>query len=247
MRVVIADDQLLIREGLTKVLAGCGIDVPASAGTVSGLMDAIDAHHPDAAIVDIRMPPEFASEGLRAAERLQVTHPELAVLILSQYAEPTYAAALLEDSPGRRGYLLKERIFHADQLVGTLYRITAGQTVVDPAVIDAAMRTATTSNRLSGLSARELEVLHLLAQGLTDRGICDQLVLSPKTVASHVRHIFAKLAIPGSDHDNRRVHAVLVYLNDITAPPPGRKQRPAKTTDTNGGVGAFSAPRRPLE
>ena len=161
MRVVIADDQLLIREGLTKVLAGCGIDVPASAGTVSGLMDAIDAHHPDAAIVDIRMPPEFASEGLRAAEQLQVTHPELAVLILSQYAEPAYAAALLADSPGRRGYLLKERVFRADQLVGTLYQITAGQTVVDPAVIDAAMHTATTSNRLSGLSARELEVLHL--------------------------------------------------------------------------------------
>ena len=106
--------------------------------------------------------------------------------------------------------------------------------------------TATTSNRLSGLSARELEVLHLLAQGLTDRGICDQLVLSPKTVASHVRHIFAKLAIPGSDHDNRRVHAVLVYLNDITASLPGRRQRPAKTTDTNVGAGAFTN-RAPVE
>ena len=242
MRVVIADDQLLIREGLTKVLAGCGIHVPASAGTVSGLMDAIDAHHPDAAIVDIRMPPEFASEGLRAAERLQVTHPGLAVLILSQYAEPAFAAALLADSPGRRGYLLKERIFHADQLAGALYRITAGQTVVDPAVIDTAMHTATTGNRLSGLSARELEVLHLLAQGLTDRGICDRLVLSPKTVASHVRHIFAKLAIPGSDHDNRRVHAVLAYLNDITAPP---TRPPAQAADTNGGADTSSPPHAP--
>jgi DNA-binding NarL/FixJ family response regulator len=222
MRVVIADDQLLIREGLSRMLAGSGIEVPASAGDVSGLLDAVDAHHPDAAIVDIRMPPEFGSEGLRAAERLQVSHPGLAVLILSQYTEPAFAAALLADSPGRRGYLLKERILHADQLVGALYRITAGQTVVDPAVIDAAMRTATTSSRLNGLSARELEVLHLLAQGLTDRGICDRLVLSPRTVASHIRHIFTKLAIPGSDHDNRRVHAVLVYLNDITTPP-GRK------------------------
>jgi DNA-binding NarL/FixJ family response regulator len=222
MQVVIADDQLLIREGLTRMLAGCGIEVLASVGDVSGLIDAVDAHHPDAAIIDIRMPPEFGSEGLRAAERLQVSHPALAVLILSQYAEPSFAAALLAGSPGRRGYLLKERIFHADQLVGALHRITAGQTVVDPAVIDAAMRTATTSSRLNGLSARELEVLHLLAQGLTDRGICDRLVLSPRTVASHIRHIFTKLAIPGTDHDNRRVHAVLAYLNDITAPRPGR-------------------------
>jgi len=144
------------------------------------------------------------------------------VLILSQYAEPAFAAALLADSPARRGYLLKENILHTDQLVGALYRITAGQTVVDPAVIDVAMQTATIGNRLSELSTRELEVLHLLAQGLSDRGICEKLVLSPRTVASHVRHIFNKLAIPSSDHDNRRVHAVLVYLNDITAPPPNQ-------------------------
>lgn len=222
MRVVIADDALLIREGLTRVLAGCGIEVLAGAGSVSGLLDAIDAHQPDVAIVDIRMPPEFTSEGLRAAERLAVTHPDLAVLILSQYTEPAFAAALLADSPGRRGYLLKERILHPDHLVSALYRIAAGHTVVDAAVIDAAMSSATTNNRLSGLSARELEVLHLLAQGLTDRGICDQLVLSPRTVASHVRHIFTKLAIPGSDHDNRRVHAVLIYLNNAAVQPPAR-------------------------
>jgi DNA-binding NarL/FixJ family response regulator len=214
MRVVIADDALLIREGLTKVLAGCGIDVTAGVGTVGDLLDAIDEHHPDVAIVDIRMPPQFTSEGLHAAEQLKVTHPELAVLILSQYREPAFAAALLADSPGRRGYLLKERILHPDHLVGALYRIAAGHTVVDPAVIDAAMNSATTSNRLAGLSAREREVLHLLAQGLTDRGICDRLVLSPRTVASHIQHIFTKLAIPGGDHDNRRVHAVLTYLNN---------------------------------
>ena len=220
MRVVIADDQLLIREGLSRMLARCGIEVPASAEDVSGLMGAVDAHRPDAAIIDIRMPPGYASEGLRAAELLQVSQPELAVLILSQYAEPAFAAALLADSPARRGYLLKEHILHADQLVGALYRITAGQTVVDPAVVDVAMQTATIGKRLSELSAREREVLHLLAQGLSDRGICERLTLSPSTVASHIRHIFSKLAIPGSDHDNRRVHAVLVYLNDIAAPAP---------------------------
>ncbi len=218
MRVVIADDALLIREGLTRVLASCGIEVAGSAGNVSGLLDAIDEHHPDAAIVDIRMPPDFSGEGLRAAERLAVSHPDLAVLILSQYAEPAFAATLLADSPARRGYLLKERVLHPDHLVSALYRIAAGHTVVDPAVIDAAMSTATTNHRLAGLSARELEVLHLLAQGLTDRGICDRLVLSPRTVASHVRHIFTKLALPGGDHDNRRVHAVLIYLNDTAGP-----------------------------
>jgi DNA-binding NarL/FixJ family response regulator len=148
------------------------------------------------------------------AERLRVSHPDLAVLILSQHQEPAFAAAFLADSPRRRGYLLKERILHPDHLVSALYRIAAGHTVVDPAVIDAAMDTAATSNRLAGLSARELQVLHLLAQGLTDRGICDRLVLSLRTVASHIQHIFTKLAIPGGENDNRRVHAVLTYLNN---------------------------------
>ena len=213
MRVAIADDALLIREGLTKVLAGCGIDVVAGVASADELLDVIDEHRPDVAIVDIRMPPQFTSEGLRAAERLSVTHPEVAVLVLSQYKEPAYAAALLADSASRRGYLLKERILHPDHLVGALYRIAAGHTVVDPAVIEAAISSAATGHRLSGLSARELQVLHLLAQGLTDRGICDRLVLSHRTVASHIQHIFAKLAIPDSDHDNRRVHAVLTYLS----------------------------------
>jgi DNA-binding NarL/FixJ family response regulator len=217
MRVVIADDALLIREGLTRVLAGCGIDVVASAGSVAELLDAVEAHRPDVALVDIRMPPKFASEGLVAAERLAISHPGLAVLVLSQYREPAFAAALLDRSPARRGYLLKERILHPDHLVGALYRVAAGHTVVDPGVIDAAMSSAATSDRLSVLTERELEVLHLLAEGLTDRGICDRLVLSQRTVASHVQHIFSKLAIPGGSHDNRRVHAVLTYLNS-TAP-----------------------------
>jgi DNA-binding NarL/FixJ family response regulator len=213
MRVVIADDALLIREGLTKILAGCGIDVVAQVGNVAALLAAVDEHRPDVAIVDIRMPPSFKDEGLRAADQLQVTHPALAVLILSQYREPAFAAALLANAPEGRGYLLKERIVHHDHLIGAMYRIAAGQTVVDPAVIDAAMDGVAARHRLSELSRRELEVLHLLAEGLTDRGICDRLVLSPRTVASHVQHIFAKLAIPDGDHDNRRVRAVLTYLN----------------------------------
>jgi DNA-binding NarL/FixJ family response regulator len=144
---------------------------------------------------------------------LAVTHPQVGVLILSQYREPSYAAALVATSATRRGYLLKETILYPDQLASALYRIIAGETVVDSAVIDDALGSAGANDRLTALSARELEVLRLLAQGLTDRGICEQLTLSPRTVASHVQHIFTKLALPDSDHDNRRVHAVLAYLD----------------------------------
>lgn len=213
MRVVLADDALLVREGLARILNALGIEVTASAGDVDELLHAIDRDPPDVAILDIRMPPGYSSEGLRAAAQLAVTHPQVGVLILSQYREPSYAAALLATSVTRRGYLLKDTLLYPDQLASALYRITAGETVVDSAVIDDALGSAGANDRLTALSARELEVLRLLAQGLTDRGICEQLTLSPRTVASHVQHIFTKLALPDSDHDNRRVHAVLAYLD----------------------------------
>ena len=213
MRVALADDALLVREGLARILSALGIEVTASANDVDELLLAVDRDPPDVAILDIRMPPGYSDEGLRAAAQLAVTHPPVGVLILSQYREPSYAAALLAASATRRGYLLKQTILYPDQLAGALYRITAGETVVDSAVIDDALGSADASDRLRALSARELEVLRLLAQGLTDRGICDQLTLSPRTVASHVQHIFTKLALPEGDHDNRRVHAVLAYLD----------------------------------
>lgn len=212
MRVAIADDTLLIREGIARILTAHGIDVVLSVGDIDQLLRAIDDEQPEIAILDIRMPPTYRDEGVRASRELAATHPDLGVLILSQYRAPAYATALLETTAARRGYLLKETILDADQLIGALYRILAGQTVVDPAVIDAALVTADRNDRLRALSARELDVLALLAQGLTDRGICDRLVLSPRTVASHVQHIFSKLALPEGSHDNRRVHAVLAYL-----------------------------------
>jgi DNA-binding NarL/FixJ family response regulator len=175
-------------------------------------MRSIARHRPDIAIVDIRMPPTFRDEGLVAANRLAIEQPALGVLVLSQYGEPTYAASLLEQTPSRRGYLLKERITHRDTLVGALYRISAGETVVDPEVVDKAVSTPAADRRLAPLTSRELEVLRCLASGLTDRGICEVLYLSPKTVATHVAHIFMKLDLPDSANDNRRVHAVLAYL-----------------------------------
>lgn len=212
MRVVIADDSLLVREGLARLLDASGIEVVAQAADVGSLLHAALLHRPDVAIVDIRMPPGFTDEGLRAADELAARSPAVGVLVLSQYAEPAYAALLLERSPRGRGYLLKERVLHRDELVGGLYRIAAGETVVDPAIVDATVSASAAQDRLSVLTAREVEVLRLMAEGRTDKGICEQLFLSPKTVATHVQHIFAKLDLPNDAGDNRRVHAVLAYL-----------------------------------
>lgn len=212
MRVVIADDSLLVREGLSRILAQAAIEVVAATGNVDGLVQAVSRYRPDVAIVDIRMPPGYSDEGLRAAELIGLSHPEVGVLVLSQYAEPAYAAALLTTAQTRRGYLLKERILHRDELVSALYRIAAGQSVVDSAIVDAAVDAPSAHAHLTALTRREVEVLRLMAQGLTDRGICERLFVSPKTVATHVQHIFSKLDLPDSARDNRRVQAVLTYL-----------------------------------
>ena len=213
MRVIVADDSLLIREGLTRVLGSRGIDVVGVAGDAAGLLALVSTESPDAAIVDVRMPPGYATEGIDAANSLAVTHPDLAVLVLSQHLELSYVRALIEGSDGSRGYLLKERVFDVDQLVGTLYRISAGETVVDPEAIASAVAAPAVPRRLAPLTARELQVLELLAHGLSDRGVCERLVLSPKTVATHVQHIFSKLGLPSDATTNRRIHAVLAYLS----------------------------------
>ena len=211
MRVVIADDSLLVREGLARLLDAAGIEVVEQAGDLPSLLHAALLHRPDAVIVDIRMPPRHSDEGLRAADELAVKSPAIGVLVLSQFAEPSYAASLLKMSPRGRGYLLKERVLNRDVLIGALYRIAAGETVVDAAIVSASVATAA-RDRLAPLTSREVEVLRLMAEGRTDRGICEQLHLSPKTVATHVQHIFAKLDLPNDAGDNRRVHAVLAYL-----------------------------------
>lgn len=213
MRVIVADDSLLIREGLTRILGSRGIELVGLAGDIAEALALVEAERPDVAVLDIRMPPGYADEGIAAAAGLARSHPELGVLVLSQHLELPYARALLDGTAGRRGYLLKERLLDADQLVGALYRIAAGDTVIDPAVVAAAVTAPSTARRLAPLTAREVEVLALLAEGLSDRGICRQLVLSPKTVATHIQHIFAKLDLPNDAGTNRRVHAVLAYLS----------------------------------
>ena len=212
MRVVLADDAALLRNGLARTLTDAGVDVVAQVGTAEELLDAVDEFGPDVAVVDIRMPPTRTDEGLVAAERIANRHPEVGVLLLSQYAEASYALQLLEGGRGRSGYLLKERVLNVDDFVDALERVAAGDIVVAPALVSLLVDRARADDPLDELTAREREVLALMAAGLTDRGISERLYVTPKTVETHIGHIFGKLGIPASPADNRRVHAVLAYL-----------------------------------
>jgi DNA-binding NarL/FixJ family response regulator len=213
VRVVIADDSLIVRQGLARMLTSADIEVVDTVGDADALHRTVALNRPDAAVIDVRMPPTFSDEGLTAANRLATERPDTAVLLLSQYDEPAYVTRLLETSPNRRGYLLKERVTHADVLIDALHRVHEGETVVDTTIVDTAISTPNANRRVDKLTERERDVLRCLAAGRTDRGICQELGLSPKTVATHIAHIFAKLELPDSAHDNRRVHAVLTYLD----------------------------------
>lgn len=212
MRVVIADESFILRDGVARLLDAADIEVVEQAGDLGALLHAVMQHRPDVAIVDSRMPPRHTDEGLRAAAAIAADAPSVGVLVLSQFAEPEYAAALLKTSPRGRGYLMKERLLNRDVLVSALDRVAAGETVVDAAIVEASVATRTGRDRLGPLTAPEVQVLRLMAEGLTDRSICEKLFLSAKTVATHVQRIFAKLDLPSDASDNRRVHAVLVYL-----------------------------------
>jgi DNA-binding NarL/FixJ family response regulator len=212
VRVALADDAAVLREGLARVLAETGIEVAAQAGDADELLAAVEEVHPDVAVVDIRMPPTWSTEGLAAAEQIRERFPDVGVLVLSQYVEPEYALRLLEGGHRRIGYLLKERVLDVEQLATALERVAAGETVVDPALASQLLDRAREASPLDELTAREREVLSLMAEGLTDRGIAERLYLSPNTVETHIRHILAKLGLPATPTDNRRVHAVLAYL-----------------------------------
>ncbi len=205
MRVVIADDTAILREGLARLLEENGVKVVGQAADATELLRAVEELNPDAALVDIRMPPTHTDEGLVAAETLRIP-----VIVLSQYVETAYALRLLEGGQPGRGYLLKDRVMDAAQLVAALERVVAGEVVVDPALIEPLVA----RRPLGDLTAREREVLALMAEGLTDRGIAERLWLTPKTVETHVRHILRKLALPAGTANNRRVHAVLTYLRE---------------------------------
>ena len=212
MRVVIADDAVLIRSGVATLLAESGIETVAQAADADELLRLVARTTPDAAVVDIRMPPTHTDEGLHAARRIRREHPDVAVLLLSQYLDAGYALRLAEDNPAGVGYLLKDRIAHAATLADALHRLLAGECVVDPAIVSRLLARARVHNPLDDLTPREREVLSLMAEGRSNAMIGRLLSLQPKTVESHVSRVFSKLGLAEEADGHRRVLAVLAYL-----------------------------------
>jgi DNA-binding NarL/FixJ family response regulator len=217
VRVVIADDSMLMREGLARLLSEAGFEVSGKFADGDELVRRIGAARADVAIVDIRMPPTHSDEGLVAAERIRQAHPTVGVLVLSQYLESRYAMRLLESHSDRVGYLLKERVSDIAVLADALRRVGEGECVVDPTIVARLVKRSKDS-ALGELTDREREVLALMAEGHSNRGICEKLVLSPKTVEAHVGHILQKLDLPGTAEYHRRVLAVLAYLRETPSP-----------------------------
>jgi DNA-binding NarL/FixJ family response regulator len=212
MRVVVAEDAAVFREGLARLLVDRGHQVCAAVADGEALLAAVAAHRPDVAVVDIRMPPTHTDEGLRAALRLRADHPGTGVLVFSQYIETRYAARLLQGNAAGVGYLLKDRVADVAEFTEALARVAAGGTALDPEVVSQLLGAGRHARGLAGLTAREREVLSLMAEGRSNAGIADLLVISAGVVEKHVASIFAKLGLPPAEGDNRRVLAVLRYL-----------------------------------
>jgi DNA-binding NarL/FixJ family response regulator len=213
MRVILADDAVVVREGIARLLHEHGVVVAGQAGTAEELVRLVAADPPDVAIVDIRMPPTHTNEGLIAAQEIRAAYPQVATLVLSQHVDVGYALKLVTESSARVGYLLKDRVADVDELVAALRRVDAGETVVEPSLVEELVAAPRARDPLAELTAREREVLVLVAQGKTDRGIADELFVTRKTVEAHVRSILRKLDLPADAGENRRVHAVLAYLD----------------------------------
>jgi DNA-binding NarL/FixJ family response regulator len=212
MQVVIAEDAAMFREGLVRLLEDRGHQVSAAVADGEALLAAVAAHRPDVAVVDIRMPPTHTDEGLRAALRLRADHPGTGVLVFSQYIETRYAARLLQGNAAGVGYLLKDRVADVAEFTEALARVAAGGTALDPEVVSQLLGAGRHARGLAGLTAREREVLSLMAEGRSNAGIADLLVISAGVVEKHVASIFGKLGLPPAEGDNRRVLAVLRYL-----------------------------------
>jgi len=212
VRILIADDEVLLREGLERLLTESGFEVVAKVGTADELLRKVDLTRPDVAIVDIRMPPTHTDEGLVAAGRIREAHPQVAVLVLSHYLESSYAMRLIEQHPSGTGYLLKDRVSDVAVLSDALARLHEGECVVDPTIVSRLVNRSRPESPLDALTPREREVLALIAEGRSNKGVCERLFLSPKTVEAHVKHIFQKLGIGESPDEHRRVLAVLAYL-----------------------------------
>ncbi|MFJ6695236.1 LuxR C-terminal-related transcriptional regulator [Streptomyces sp. NPDC091272] len=212
MRVIVAEDSAILRLGIVRLLTDAGFDVVAALGDATRLPALVTGHRPDAVLLDIRMPPTHTDEGLRAAASIRALHPGTGVLLLSQYVETTDTVRALADDPRGFGYLLKERVADIDELGSALTRVAAGGSVLDPQVVARLLNVPRAPGPLDGLTAREREVLSLMAEGRSNDAIAGLLVIGAKTVETHVRNIFAKLALETDLHDHRRVRAVLTYL-----------------------------------
>jgi DNA-binding NarL/FixJ family response regulator len=210
---VVADDSVLLREGVAQLLAQAGFDVVGQAGNAEELLQQVETHAPDVALVDIRMPPTHTDEGLQAARAIRTRYPQVGVLVLSQYVRPSYAFELLSESAERVGYLLKDRVSDVGELADAVRRVGAGGSVLDPMVVSQLVgRRREGAETLEDLSDRELEVLGLLAEGRSNQAIAERLFITERTVEKHVKSIMAKLRLPASPDDHRRVLAVLAYL-----------------------------------
>jgi serine/threonine-protein kinase PknK len=212
MRVILADDAVVIREGVARLLVDEGVEVVAQVGDADALRRVAREVPADVVVTDIRMPPDFTDDGLRAAEAIRAEQPDLAVLVLSQYVDVAYAVRLMQDERGSVGYLLKDRVLEVPALIEAMRRVAAGESVVEPSLVQELVGAPKREDPLAALTAREREVLALMAEGRTDRGIREALWLSQKTVEAHVRSIFRKLDLPAAPSENRRVHAVLTFL-----------------------------------
>jgi DNA-binding NarL/FixJ family response regulator len=214
MRIVIADDSVLLREGAVRLLADAGFDVVGQAGDGEELLRKVRAHKPDIAVVDIRMPPTHIDEGLKAAKVIREELPGTGVLVLSQYVEERYAVELLADGADGVGYLLKDRIAEIDRFVDAVRRVAEGGSVLDPEVVAHMLGRRERDDPLESLTPREREVLALMAEGRTNRAIAAELIVSERAVERHVTSIFSKLDLPAGQDDHRRVLAVLAFLQD---------------------------------
>ncbi len=214
MRVVVADDAVILREGLARLLVEAGFDVVGQAADAGELLEQIEATSPDVAIVDIRMPPTHTDEGLQAAAEIRADHPSVGILVLSQYVRPSYALELLSHGTEGVGYLLKDRVSDLDELAGSVRRVGEGGSVLDPSVVEQLVeRPRSEDDPLEDLTEREREVLSLMAEGRSNKAIGQQLFITEHTVEKHVKNILGKLRLPESPDDHRRVLAVLTYLS----------------------------------
>ena len=212
MRVVLADDTVLLREGVARILDEAGFEVVGQAGNAEELMLKVRSYTPDVAIVDIRMPPTHTDEGLRAAQEIREKHPTCGVLVLSQYVEPAYAMELLAESAEGVGYLLKDRVSDVNEFADAVRRVGEGGSALDPTIVSQLVGRRRRDDPIDQLTPREREVLGLMAEGRSNSGIAEQLVVTERAVEKHVTSIFSKLRLPAASEDHRRVLAVLAYL-----------------------------------